>query len=156
MTIKITEDLGTVPAEEWNALVDGHPFLRHEFFSALHGTGCASPRTGWSPRFITLWNGEQLQGALPLYVKSHSYGEYVFDWAWADAYHRHGLAYYPKLVGAIPFSPVTGSRILANDPVSRRRLVAAALDAAQEFSSLHILFPTASEARELAGSGMML
>ena len=79
-----------------------------EFFAALHETGCASARAGWLPQFVTLWDGKRLKGALPLYLKSHSYGEYVFDWAWADAYQRHGLEYYPKLLAAVPFSPVTG------------------------------------------------
>ena len=106
--MRVVEDLAQVPADEWNALAADQPFLRHEFFSALHETGCAAPRAGWLPQFLTLWDGKRLRGALPLYLKSHSYGEYVFDWAWADAYARHGLEYYPKLLAAVPFSPVTG------------------------------------------------
>ena len=149
-------DLAEVPAAAWNALAGDHPFLRHELFCALHETGCASERTGWLPQFITLWDGDRLRGALPLYRKSHSYGEYVFDWAWADAYHRHGLAYYPKLVSAVPFSPVTGARVLAPDEATRRELVAAALELARGVSSLHILFPPELEARELGRNGMML
>ena len=155
-TIRVVEDLAEVPAVQWNALAGANPFLRHEFFAALHATGCASARTGWAPHFVTLWEGERLAAALPLYLKSHSYGEYVFDWAWAEAYERNGLDYYPKLLSAVPFSPVTGVRLLAADAPARSRLIAAALDLARGVSSLHILFPTAGEARELAGAGLML
>jgi predicted N-acyltransferase len=155
-TLRVVEDLAAVSAGEWNALAGANPLLRHEFFSALHESGCASARTGWAPRFITLWDGNRLCGALPLYLKSHSYGEYVFDWAWADAYERSGLAYYPKLLAAIPFSPVSGARLLAADRAARDRLVRAALELAREVSSLHVLFPPESEARELAAAGLML
>jgi predicted N-acyltransferase len=156
VSARVIDDLGTVSASEWNALAGDQPFLRHEFFSALHDTGCASERTGWEPRFVTLWSGARLTGALPLYLKTHSYGEYVFDWAWADAYHRHGLTYYPKLVAAVPFSPVTGARLLARDAATRAGLIAAALELARGLSSLHILFPPELEARELARAGLML
>jgi predicted N-acyltransferase len=156
LTVRIVDDLADVPVGDWNALADGNPFLRHEFFNALHETGCASTRTGWSPRFVTVWAGQLLRAALPLYLKSHSYGEYVFDWAWADAYGRHGLAYYPKLVSAIPFSPVSGPRLLGDDRAARARLVAAALELARGVSSLHVLFPPEAEARELAEAGLML
>src|SRR5207344_1519062 len=100
--------------------------------------------------------GSSLVGAMPLYAKDHSYGEYVFDWAWADAYHRYGLAYYPKLVAAIPFSPVTGPRLLAREGATRALLVRAALKLARDVSSLHVLLPGEAEARELEGAGMML
>jgi predicted N-acyltransferase len=156
LTARVVEDLAQVPAGEWNALAGGQPFLRHEFFAALHATGCATRETGWLPQFLTLWNGTELQGALPLYLKSHSYGEYVFDWAWADAYHRHGFEYYPKLLAAVPFSPVTGARVLAATAEARRALIAAALELARGVSSLHVLFPQEGEARELAAAGMML
>src|SRR5262245_1698302 len=148
LALRVVEDLAEVPAAEWNLLARGNPFLRYEFFSALHAAGCASERTGWRPQFVTLWDDKRLRGALPLYRKVHSYGEYVFDWAWADAYHRHGLAYYPKLVSAVPFSPVTGPRALAADEAIRGKLVAAALSLAREVSSFHILFPPEAEARE--------
>ncbi|HTO48567.1 MAG TPA: GNAT family N-acetyltransferase [Burkholderiales bacterium] len=156
LAVRVVEDLAQLSAGEWNALAGGNPFLRHEFFSALHETGCASARSGWLPRFVTLWDGKHLRGALPLYLKSHSYGEYVFDWAWADAYARHGLEYYPKLLAAVPFSPVTGARLLARDPTVRAQLVATALELARGASSLHVLFPLEGEARELEAAGMML
>ena len=100
--------LAAIPAAAWDALAAGQPLLSHAFLTALHDTGCASAATGWPPRYLTAWDGDALVGALPLYAKTHSYGEYVFDWAWADAYRRHGRRYYPKLVAAIPFTPATG------------------------------------------------
>ena len=97
-TVRVLDNLAGIDPGQWNALAGGHPFLRHELFHALHETGCASERTGWLPQFVTLWQDGRLAAAMPLYLKSHSYGEYVFDWAWADAYQRHGYAYYPKLL----------------------------------------------------------
>ena len=152
-----------VDAREWNALVARQdqptPFLRHEFLSALTATQCATEDTGWGPRFVTLVdeNTGALAAAAPLYVKNHSYGEYVFDWAWADAYQRNGLPYYPKLVCAVPFTPVQGTRLLAVDDAARRRLAATlvALAEQSDVSSLHVLFPTEQEADALAQMGMM-
>lgn len=155
-SIRVLDTLGVVEPHAWNALVAGHPFLRHEFLHGLHETGCACERTGWLPRYVTLWQDASLVGAMPLYLKSHSYGEYVFDWAWAEAYHRHGLAYYPKLLGAIPFSPITGPRLLARDSTIRSILVSAALQLARGVSSLHVLFPVDAEAREMERAGMLL
>jgi predicted N-acyltransferase len=155
-SIQVLDTLAGVEPQAWNALAGGHPFLRHEFLHALHETGCASPHSGWAPQYLTLRQGASLVGAMPLYLKSHSYGEYVFDWAWADAYHRHGLEYYPKLLGAIPFSPVTAPRLLARDSATRALLIRAALQLARQASSLHVLFPPEAEAREMEAAGMML
>lgn len=155
-SLKIVDTLRQIEPGAWNALAAGHPFLRHEFLHALHETGCACDETGWSPRYLTLWHDASLVGAMPLYAKTHSYGEYVFDWAWADAYHRSGLPYYPKLLAAVPFSPVTGPRLLARDAATRSLLVRAALGLAREVSSLHVLFPSEPEAREMESEGMML
>ena len=155
-SIRILDTLAGVDPRQWNALADGQPFLRHELFHALHETGCASERTGWEPRFVTLWEDGRLRGAMPLYRKSHSYGEYVFDWAWADAYHRHGLAYYPKYVSAVPFSPVQGSRLLAADESARTRLLRAGRELSRAGSSLHVLFPPEEEARVMARAGMLI
>ena len=154
--IRILESLSGIAPEDWNALAGEHPFLRHEFLHALHETGCAAERTGWLPQYITCWRDGRIRGALPLYLKAHSYGEYVFDWAWADAYQRSGLRYYPKLLSAVPFSPVTGSRLLAADAGTQSRLIDAALDAARDVSSLHILFPAENEAQALAAAGLQL
>ena len=141
-------------------LVPGQPLLSHAFLSALESTDCAAPATGWTPRFLTAWQGDALVGALPLYAKSHSYGEYVFDWSWADAYRRHGRRYYPKLVCAIPFTPAPGARILGTLPAARVALLARALawvlGPDPDHSSLHVLFATEAEARECAARGMIL
>ena len=135
-----------VDAAQWNALLAAQtlptPFMRHEYLAALHDSGSACPDTGWTPRFLTVWQGDALVAGCPLYLKDHSYGEYVFDWAWANAYAQHGLAYYPKAVVAVPFTPVPGSRLLARDAPARQALVRALLGWCREqaLSSLHILF----------------
>jgi len=146
-----------VDAGAWNRLAGDDPFLSHEFFSALHETGCASPGAGWTPQFLLLESNGALAGAMPLYLKTHSYGEYVFDWAWADAYHRHGIAYYPKLVSAVPFTPVTGRRLLASTDDDRDLLIDAALELARQMraSSLHCLFAMREEIDRMVARGMM-
>jgi len=156
--IRILDSLDAIPAAAWNALAGDDPFLRHEFLHALQGSGCATPETGWSPCFPTLWRAGKLAGAMPLYLKTHSYGEFVFDFAWADAYRRAGLDYYPKLVSAVPFTPATGPRLLASDGEDRKALLDAALQVAREtgVSSFHCLFCPESEARELEGRGLLL
>lgn len=156
----IREDvpLADIPPALWDALPAsrGQPFLKHAFLTALHDTGCATPRTGWTPRYLTAWSNGVLVGAMPLYAKTHSYGEYVFDWGWAEAYRRHGRRYYPKLLGAIPFTPVTGPRLLTSDPAVRGALVAYALDLVRggDYSSLHVLFVEDDERREGEARGM--
>jgi predicted N-acyltransferase len=154
--IKVVETLAGVPAAKWNALCAGDPFTSHAFLSALIDTGCASSRTGWRPQIVLLEKGDQLAGAMPLFLKTHSYGEYVFDWAWADAYQRHGLEYYPKLLCAVPFTPVTGPRLLARSDPERAGLLSAALELAKEASSLHVLFPPGEQALQMQAAGMML
>ena len=165
--VRVLDDLSGVDAAHWNRLARGHPMLSHEFFHALHQTGCAAAASGWLPQFLTLWDetapdaasgsaAPRLRAAMPLYLKTHSYGEYVFDWAWADAYQRHGLAYYPKLLAAIPFSPVSGPRLLATTDAERAALVRAALALARDVSSLHVLFPQPQEASLMQAAGMML
>ena len=157
-SLRIVDSLSAVPASAWDALVGDRPLLSHAFLHALHETGCAAPQTGWTPRYLTAWHGALLVGAMPLYVKTHSYGEYVFDWAWADAYRRHGRHYYPKLVSAVPFTPATGPRLIAADAATRGELLAGALSLVAEdhLSSLHILFPQADEAYACAAAGMLL
>lgn len=156
----MVESLAGVPAGAWNALAGGDPFISHEFLSALIETGCASERTGWRPQILLLERdgaaGYELTAAMPLFVKTHSYGEYVFDWAWADAYERHGLAYYPKLLCAVPFTPVAGPRLIAARDADRAALLAAALEMARGLSSLHVLFPPAADAGLLRRAGMLL
>ncbi|WP_346286147.1 GNAT family N-acetyltransferase [Zoogloea sp.] len=148
--------LAEIPADQWDALTGDQPTLSHAYLSTLESSGCVSPRSGWTPRHAALWEGDQLLAALPAYLKSHSYGEYVFDWAWAEAYHRHGLEYYPKWLSAIPFTPVPGARILGRDAMARHSLVGHLLETVRESgaSSLHILFPTDEEATWLADAGL--
>src|SRR5438034_9019619 len=149
--------LSMLDASAWDALAPGHPFLSHAFLSALHETGCASRETGWQARYITAWRDGAFVGAIPLYAKAHSYGEYVFDWGWADAYRRHGRRYYPKLAAAIPFTPVPGPRLLAADGETRRALLDAALAQmyAGRFSSLHVLFLDDEQSAEGEGAGLI-
>ena len=154
--LRVVESLAGVPAAEWNALAPGDPFTSHEFLAILIDSGCASARSGWQPQIVLLEKDNKLAGAMPLFLKSHSYGEYVFDWAWADAYQRHGLEYYPKLLCAVPFTPVTGPRLLAGNDADRGKLAIAALEMSREVSSLHVLFPPSPEAELLRGAGMLL
>ncbi len=131
-------------------LGDEFPFLRHSFLRAAEQSGSAAVETGWTPRHLTLHRDGELRAAMPLYEKSHSWGEFVFDWAWAQAYERAGLDYYPKLVSAVPFTPATSSRLLLKDPSDKdaaHALLGAAIQLADDSdcSSLHILFPSAPD-----------
>jgi len=157
MRVRDDVALGAVDAAAWNALAGDYPFLSHAFLTALHESGCASAESGWTPRYLTAWSGDALVGALPLYQKAHSYGEYVFDWGWADAYRRHGRRYYPKLVAAVPFTQVTGPRVLG-DAATRRALVGAAVAQVESGrqSSFHALFVTEDAAAELERDGLIL
>jgi predicted N-acyltransferase len=167
MHISVLGNLEKISASDWNALAgEKNPFLRHEFLSALESTGCVSAKTGWLPRHLLVHSDGpfegRLLGALPLYLKNHSYGEYVFDWAWADAYQRAGLNYYPKLVACIPFTPATGPRLLsisgAESEAIKKELVGGALDLMRErlTSSLHWLFVTQEDARLLEADDHLL
>jgi len=135
-----------LPAAEWNALAGDYPFLRHEFLAAIEDSGCASARSGWSPSHLLLFDHQGLAAAAPLYQKTHSWGEFVFDFAWARAAEQAGMAYYPKLVCAVPFTPASGPRLLCRadlDAAALRlqllRAMRERLDAAQ-LSSVHALF----------------
>ncbi|WP_028103926.1 GNAT family N-acetyltransferase [Pseudoduganella violaceinigra] len=154
----VLSSLADVAPADWDRLAAGNPFLSHAFLNALHESGSATAETGWQPQFLAIHDGGELAAAMPLYVKSHSYGEYVFDWAWADAYHRNGIAYYPKLLSAIPFTPVTGSRLLARDAAARAALLAFLCEqqVAAGMSSSHILYPPQDEAEQLRDAGFML
>ena len=153
-----------VPADEWNALLECDaqptPFLRHEFLDALHVARCAVDDTGWSPHFVTLTDERtgRLAAAAPVYAKQHSYGEYVFDWAWADAYQRNNLPYYPKLLCAVPFTPVPGARLLAVDAEHRALLAEGLVQWCRqtELSSLHLLFGDDEDVAACEAAGLML
>ena len=155
--IRVDDDPAALPRDQWNALLAASPlpspFMKLEYLSAMHASGSAVPKKGWQAQFLSVWDGDELIAACPAYLKGHSYGEYVFDWAWADAYQRHGLAYYPKLLVAVPFTPVPGSRLLAKDDDAREWLVKAlrALTARSELSSVHVLFGDDQDQRALTG-----
>jgi hypothetical protein len=153
------ESLADVPAQAWNGLAgSGNPFVRHEFLLALERRGCVGERLGWRPRHLLVHEGGRLVAAAPAYIKHNSYGELVFDWAWAEAYERAGLAYYPKLVVAVPYTPVTGPRLLVEPAhtAARQALVEGALGLVQAsgFSSLHWLFTDEGTTRSLESSGL--
>ena len=150
-------------ADAWDALLQTQPnpspFMRHAYLAALHASGSAAPATGWTPHFITLSLADgSLVAACALYEKAHSYGEYVFDWAWANAYAQHGLPYYPKATTAVPFTPVPGARLMARDAAARAALVRAmvAWCDGNGMSSLHLLFVNEDDAAACAEAGLML
>lgn len=163
MTTRVLDAIDGVPPAQWNALVPaGNPFVRHEFLSTLESTGCACEETGWLPQHLLLADAAgRLIGAVPLYLKSHSWGEFVFDWSWARAYMQAGLEYYPKLVSMTPFTPATGPRLLvapdADAHAVRKQLIAALLSHArqQSCSSTHVLFATEAERDALTAEGFI-
>ncbi len=163
MHVRIHRSLEEIDAVPWNQLAGDHnPFLRHEFLATLERHGCVGKALGWLPRPLAAYDDDgRLLGAAPMYLKTHSYGELVFDWAWADAYQRAGLPYYPKLVVAIPYTPATGKRLLLRDGENKEPvadgLIQAALHYASEhaLSSVHWLFPTADDTQRLERHGLL-
>jgi uncharacterized protein len=162
--VRFLESIAQTDARAWNALAGAaQPFLRHEFLLALEQSGCAAPRTGWTPKHLLLEdaNGVAL-AAIPLFRKAHSRGEFVFDFAWAGAYAEHGLKYYPKLLTAVPFTPVSGPRVLLRTQVdaaaTTRTLVGSVLEYAKDerLSSWHVLFPSEDTAAALSNAGLIL
>lgn len=160
--IRVVQSPAEIDAVQWNNLLaqqdEPTPFMRHEYLAALHESGCAQPGTGWAPHFILLQQGKQLLGACALYLKGHSQGEYVFDWSWANAYAQHGLAYYPKALVAVPFTPVPGSRLLAGNSFQRAALAQAlvAWCKTEQLSSLHLLFSSQQDIEACEQAGLML
>ena len=159
--IRVLDSPAEVDAHAWNTLLLGQPqatpFMRHEYLHALHASGCATPDTGWTPKFFLLERQGELRAACVLYLKTHSHGEYVFDWAWAKAYAQHGLAYYPKALCAVPFTPVPGTRLLAKTQADRERLATALLDFCQrqQLSGLHSLFASDDDLAAFEASGLL-
>jgi hypothetical protein len=161
---RFLESIAQVDAQSWNALAGpAQPFLRHEFFAALEHSGSAAPRTGWTPRHLIIDDANGVpMAAMPLFRKAHSRGEFVFDFSWAGAYAQHGLHYYPKLLTAIPFTPVSGSRLLIRATADIKNLTKAVLRAAMDYareeqlSSWHVLFPTDDTAVTLDQAGLIL
>jgi len=169
---RFLNSIAEVSSDEWNLLVnEASPFLKHEFLLALEESGCTTAATGWQPCHLIAFTNEDpetesLVAALPLYRKSNSYGEYVFDWSWADAYHRNGLEYYPKLLTAIPFTPSVAPRFLlnvqqSNNAIERSMIIKLLIETVTQhardtgISSWHILFPDKAQSDELLSNGLM-
>ncbi len=160
----VVTDIGVADPLEWNSLVGAEQvFLRHEFLSALETSGSVGPGSGWQPQHVLLKNSAgRLCAALPTYSKTNSWGEFVFDFAWADAYRRSGLSYYPKLVSGVPYTPATGPRLLHVPQLARQTAIPLLIETAQQrvtelqASSWHVLFPAESAAKELAAHGLLL
>lgn len=157
VVVQVIGSITEVDANQWNALTAGMPLLSYAFLTALETSASVGKNTGWIPCIITISQQDRLIGAIPLYIKHHSYGEYVFDWSWADAYEQNGLSYYPKLLAAIPFSPITSTRLLAKNSEIKRLLIEAVESVMQKhaLSSAHVLFPDEVDAALLAEAGWM-
>lgn len=162
IAIRVVDGLAGVPASAWDACADAtNPFVSYAFLNALEASGTVAPKTGWLPQHLLIENGAgDLRACAPLYLKSHSYGEYVFDWAWADASERAGIPYYPKLQSAVPFTPVTGPRLMVRPGETEDlgdALIAGMLQLAERHgaSSLHVTFPTEGEWHRLRAAGLL-
>jgi len=158
---EFVDSLAAVSAAEWDAVAaTDYPFLRHAFLLGMEETACTTAATGWQPCHLLLRHNGRLVALLPLYLKSHSYGEYVFDWSWADAWQRSGLSYYPKLVSAIPFTPATGPRLCVAPGLNRSAMWEHALNAIRRLadtrglSSWHLLFPDEDTSTQLLTAGL--
>src|SRR3569833_3620220 len=163
MRSAVHKSIDDVDARQWNALSGtDSPFLRHEILAALEHTGCVGRRTGWAPTYLTLTDAKGLAAAAPVFAKTHSRGEFVFDWGWADAYHRVGLDYYPKLSVAVPFTPATGARFLVRPGLDARKTAAELLSvieaaaAENSLSSAHALFVNEADRDACAKAGWLL
>jgi len=162
LKVTVHDSISSLAREDWDALAgDEYPFLKHAFLDLAERTGSVSPDAGWTPRHLSLQDGGKLRAAMPLYEKTHSWGEFVFDWAWARAYEQAGLDYYPKLVSAVPFTPAPSTRILRadnNDHEAVHLLLSAATRLATETncSSLHVLFPTSDQISLFADAGLLI
>ena len=155
--VEILDSLSEIPAADWDALTDGTPLISHVFLSALEKSGSVGQGTGWNPQPLVVKLEQKLVAAMPLYLKTHSYGEYVFDWAWADAYEHSGFNYYPKLLSAIPFSPITSKRFLTEQPELRTLMIEALENVMNQhqLSSAHVLFPDETDAQLLQAAGWL-
>ncbi len=163
VTVRVANAMAEIDAGQWDACAGRtNPFVSHAFLKALEDAGCVRPETGWAPYHVVIENqAGELQGAVPLYLKGHSRGEFIFDYGWAEAYERAGGSYYPKLLSAVPFTPVTGPRLLIPEgqdfEAMADKLTAGCIAVARqlEVSSLHINFPTEREWRRLGQLGLL-
>ncbi len=162
MNCQIISSLAEVHAQQWDALNTArYPFINYAFLRTLETEGCVGSHSGWYPQYIVAYREGLLVGALPMYLKTHSWGEFVFDFAWAEAYHRSGLSYYPKLVIAVPFSPVTGSKLLVQPSASRAQITSIMIDTAikhakkYHISSIHGLFLNQEDCNTFLSAGFI-
>ena len=157
LSVDIANAISEVDSAAWDAMAGDMPLLSHAFLSALERSGSVGDGTGWQSSHILVWDEAQLVGAMPLYLKNHSYGEYVFDWAWADAYARNAMAYYPKLVSAIPFTPITSARLLSRSQEIEVLMIKALQQIMQkhQLSSAHVLFPDDRSAQAFSRAGWL-
>lgn len=155
--ISIVGSIAEIDAAAWDGLTDGSPALSHAFLKALEDTGCIGAGSGWQPYYVVVQDAGTLVGVMPLYLKGHSYGEYVFDWSWADAYAKHGIEYYPKLLSAIPFTPITGPRLLSPYPEVQALMVRLLEQQvhAHGLSSAHVIFTDEASSDILESAGWM-
>ncbi len=161
--LRVLDRVRAVPQQQWDALVgpESSPFVEWTWLEMLEETGCVGGQTGWVPAHLTLWRGDRLLAVAPSYIKGHSEGEFVFDWSWAEVAERLGVAYYPKVVVAVPFTPATGDRVLVAPDVERRDATRMLADALRQWcarvgaSSAHVLFPREDEARDWEDSGYL-
>ncbi|MGZ8137344.1 MAG: GNAT family N-acetyltransferase [Methylococcaceae bacterium] len=161
MQVKPIDSLTEVDSKAWNMLAgDSYPFLRHEFLLALEQSGCVCEKTGWLPKHLLVFEGNELITFMPMYLKRHSYGEYVFDHQWAHTYHQYGLAYYPKWLTAIPFTPCQGARLCCKPSINSLEITRLLFDFIQEqsdherVSSWHCLFPAETQLEQLRSLGL--
>lgn len=157
LILEISDSIEQLDAHGWDALAGDMPLLSHAFLSALESSGSVGKGTGWQPYPMLVHDDGRLVGAMPLYIKSHSYGEYVFDWAWAEAYERNGLSYYPKLISAIPFTPVTSQRLIAESSQIQALMLEALTETMHkhQLSSMHVLFPDDASTVALEKAGWL-
>jgi len=162
MQTRFIDHIDDIPAHDWNALIsDKDPFINHKFLAALEHHGAVSNQCGWQAHHLIVTDNGRLRGALPLYLKDHSFGEFVFDWAWANAYARAGIPYYPKLVAAVPYTPVSGARLLTDDSEQQQHITRLLIETAQIFaiqsglSSLHYLFINEQDKQQLDKQGLL-
>ncbi|MBG56316.1 MAG: GNAT family N-acetyltransferase [Deltaproteobacteria bacterium] len=163
MKFKSESGMRAVPQDQWSTLTDSDfPFSDHDFLSALEESDCVGEESGWIPCHLTMRENDILKGALYLYEKNNGYGEYIFDWGWAQAYERNGLNYYPKLVSAVPFTPATGRKLLVHpdedDNLVREKLLEEALGCMRRrnCSSLHFLYISAEELKVFNSMGFLI
>ena len=160
MELRLYPSVNDLPKDVWEAsFSSGYPFLEHAFLAGLESSGSTGSQSGWQNCHLGLWDNDRPVAMAPGFLKSHSYGEYVFDWSWADAWQRSGLDYYPKLVTGVPFTPATGPRLWTDSdrPSAQLELVSAVTDwcESENISSWHILFPDEATSTQLANAGLL-